>query len=115
MKKIELKKKLKKDEMRMLNGKKEIEKEEWRKIGKGKIMEEKKMKQIEEKKEKQVEKIILRWKIEKGNIVIKKQIKNERIKENLDILELKMKGKEKDEIKKIEMEDGRIGKKKSVF
>lgn len=78
----------------------DIKVEAWSPLGRGdkELFNEETLLKISKKYNKSVAQIILRWHIEKGNIVIPKSVSSSRIKENIDIFDFSLSNEEIAEI-----------------
>ncbi len=80
------------DDVRGFCAEHQIAIEAWSPIAQGKVLDDPVIKSVAEKYDKTVAQIVLRWHIERGDIVFPKSTTPERITENIDIFDFELSG-----------------------
>jgi 2,5-diketo-D-gluconate reductase A len=83
------------DELRMFCGEHQIAVEAWSPIGRGAVLDDPTLVAIAEKHNKTVAQVVLRWHIERGDIIFPKSLRPERMAENFDIFDFDLVGDER--------------------
>ncbi len=82
------------DELRGVCAQHQIAVEGWSPIGRGKVLDDPTIGAIARKTSKTPAQVVLRWHIERGDIVFPKSVKPARIKENIDIFDFELPGED---------------------
>jgi 2,5-diketo-D-gluconate reductase A len=88
--------------------------EAWSPIARGKVLDDATIASIAERHGKTVAQVVLRWHIERGDIVFPKSVKPERIAENIDIFDFELPGEDVEAISALNR-DERIGPDPDTF
>lgn len=79
--------------------------EAWSPIGKGRLLEEPTIKHLAEKHKKTSAQIILRWHLQNNVVVIPKSVREERIKENVNLFDFELSTNEMNEISALNLNE----------
>jgi 2,5-diketo-D-gluconate reductase A len=90
--------------------------EAWAPIAQGKVMDDPALKEIAERLGKSPAQVVLRWHIERGNIVFPKSVTPARIKENFELFDFQLEPGDAEKIDALDQgEAGRDGPNPDVF
>jgi 2,5-diketo-D-gluconate reductase A len=89
---IEVNPYLTQDELRAVCAEHQVAVEAWSPIGRGRALDDPTIAEIAGRSGKTVAQVILRWHIERGDIVFPKSVRPERIRENIDIFDFELSG-----------------------
>ncbi|GGL39172.1 aldo/keto reductase [Phycicoccus endophyticus] len=90
--------------------------EAWSPIAQGKVLTDPVVGEIAAARGKTPAQVVLRWHIERGDIVFPKSVTPERIRENIDIFDVELRPQEMDRMATLDRgEEGRIGAHPEVF
>lgn len=90
--------------------------EAWSPIAQGGVLEDETIVGIAEKLDKSAAQVVLRWHIQKGNIIFPKSVTPERIEQNYAIFDFELDGNDMDAISALDKgEDGRTGPHPDTF
>ncbi len=79
--------------------------EAWAPLGQGRLLEEPTIKHLAEKHQKTTAQIILRWHLQNGIIIIPKSVREERIKENVNLFDFELTLKEMNELNALNLNE----------
>ncbi len=91
---IEVNPYLTQDEVRGVCAEHQVAVEAWSPIGRGRALDDPTIAEIAGRSGKTVAQVILRWHIERGDIVFPKSVRPERIRENIDIFDFELSGED---------------------
>jgi 2,5-diketo-D-gluconate reductase A len=91
---IEVNPYLTQDELRAFCGQHDIAVEAWSPIGRGRALDDPTIMEIARRVGKTPAQVILRWHIERGDIVFPKSVRPERIRENIEIFDFELSGED---------------------
>jgi 2,5-diketo-D-gluconate reductase A len=104
------------DQVRAYNREHGIVTEAWSPIAQGKVLDDGVITRIADAHGKMSAQVVLRWHIQRGDIVIPKSVHRERMKSNFDIFDFSLEGGEMDAITGLDRgESGRTGPNPDVF
>jgi 2,5-diketo-D-gluconate reductase A len=102
------------DELRAFCADHQIAVEAWSPLARGKVLDDPIVTSIAERFGKTPAQVVLRWHIERGDIVFPKSVRRERIKENIDIFDFELPGEDVSAIEALNR-DERIGPDPETF
>src|SRR5580692_6532342 len=82
------------DDVRAFCGEHQIAVEAWSPIGRGRVLDDPEIVTIARRVGKTPAQVVLRWHIERGDIIFPKSVKPERIAENIDIFDFELSGED---------------------
>jgi 2,5-diketo-D-gluconate reductase A len=91
---IEVNPYLTQDELRAVCAEHQVAVEAWSPIGRGRALADPTIAEIAGRAGKTVAQVILRWHIERGDVVFPKSVRPERIRENIDIFDFELSGED---------------------
>ena len=98
------------DDVRAYGQEHEIATEAWSPIAQGEVLDDSTLNEIAEKVGKTVAQVVLRWHIQRGDIVFPKSVTPERIQENFELFDFELDSDDMDAITGLDKgEDGRTG------
>ncbi|MBV9390355.1 MAG: aldo/keto reductase, partial [Verrucomicrobia bacterium] len=98
------------DQVRSYGLEHQIATEAWSPIAQGKVLSDSTIKQISEKKGKTTAQVVLRWHIQRGDIVFPKSSTPSRMKENIELFDFELDANDMSQITKLDRgEQGRTG------
>ncbi len=98
------------DDVRAYDQEHGIATEAWSPIAQGNVLDDDTINQITEKVGKTVAQVVLRWHVQRGDIIFPKSVTPERIEENFDLFDFELEPGDMDAITALDNgEDGRIG------
>ena len=98
------------DDVRAYDQEHGIATEAWSPIAQGNVLDDDTINQIAEKVGKTVAQVVLRWHVQRGDIIFPKSVTPERIEENFDLFDFELESGDMDAITALDNgEDGRIG------
>ena len=98
------------DDVRAYGQEHEIATEAWSPIAQGEVLDDSTLNEIAEKVGKTVAQVVLRWHIQRGDIVFPKSVTPERIQENFELFDFELDSDDMDAITALDKgEDGRTG------
>ena len=104
------------DEVRRYGQEHNIATEAWSPIAQGEVLDDATIKQIAEKVGKTTAQVVLRWHVQRGDIVFPKSVTPSRIEENFQIFDFELDSADVDKITALgKGEDGRTGPNPDVF
>jgi 2,5-diketo-D-gluconate reductase A len=104
------------DEVRAYNREHGIATEAWSPLGRGAVLSDFTIRAIGEKHGKTIAQVILRWHVQRGDIVVPKTITPTRMRENLEIFDFELAPEDMDAITALDQgEDGRTGPHPETF
>ena len=102
------------DELRQFCADKQIAVEAWSPIARGKVLDDPTITAIADGHGKTAAQVVLRWHIQRGDIVFPKSLKPERVRENIDIFDFELTSSEMEAISALNR-DERIGPDPDTF
>lgn len=98
------------DDVRAYGQEHDIATEAWSPIAQGEVLDDSTLNEIAEKVGKTVAQVVLRWHIQRGDIVFPKSVTPERIRENFELFDFELDSDDMDAITALDKgEDGRTG------
>lgn len=98
------------DDVRAYGQEHDIATEAWSPIAQGEVLDDSTLNEIAEKVGKTVAQVVLRWHIQRGDIVFPKSVTPERIQENFELFDFELDSDDMDAITALDKgEDGRTG------
>ena len=98
------------DDVRAYDQEHDIATEAWSPIAQGEVLDDSTLNEIAEKVGKTVAQVVLRWHIQRGDIVFPKSVTPERIQENFELFDFELDSDDMDAITALDKgEDGRTG------
>jgi 2,5-diketo-D-gluconate reductase A len=102
------------DELRAACAEHNIAVEAWSPIAQGKVLDDPTIVSIADRVGKTAAQVVLRWHVERGDIVFPKSVTAERVKENIDIFDFELSGEDVEAITSLNKDD-RIGPDPETF
>ncbi len=104
------------DTVRLFNRKHDIVTEAWAPIAKGRVMDDATILPIAERHGKTPAQVVIRWHLQRGDVVFPKTAKPSRMKENFNVFDFELSPDEMDAIRSLNRgEEGRIGPNPDTF
>ena len=104
------------EELRAFDADHEIVTEAWSPIAQGKVLDDPTIARVADKIGRSPAQVVLRWHIQRGDIVCPKSVTSSRIKENFELFDFELEPADMDEISALDRgEDGRTGPNPDTF